>query len=304
MTMIDAIIHICILVALPPIMPGLIGKTKALFAGRRGAPILQPWYDIAKLARKGFRISGTTTWVFVLGPFVTLAAVFAAGLLLPFGSAPALVSFEGDMVLFAYLLGLARFFTTSAALDTGSAFEGMGSSREATFAFLTEPALFLAFIVLARESGSLSLASMLRAPAGIWSGPAAIALALVGIGLFMVLLAEGSRIPVDDPTTHLELTMIHEAMVLDHGGPFLGAIEYSSSMKLLVLGTVFIRVVLPFQTGSAWGDLGLFLAELAALSVAIGVVESVMARYRMRKVPWFLTGAILCCGGALILYVR
>jgi formate hydrogenlyase subunit 4 len=300
----NTIAHILVLLAAPPLLLGVINKTKALMAGRKGAPLLQPYYDIVKLFRKGFLLSGTTTIVFILGPFVTLASVAIAGLLVPSGPFDSPIGFEGDLILFAYLFGLARFFTTSAALDTGSAFEGMGSSREATFAFLTEPALFLAFIVLARESGSFSLSPMLHAPGRDWSTSTAIPFVLLSIGLFLILLAETCRIPVDDPNTHLELTMIHEAMALDHGGPLLGVISYAASMKLLVLSSILLHVALPFSLGADWLDWGLFLAELLFVSFAIGIVESAMARFRMRRVPWFLAGAILCCGGALILYVR
>jgi formate hydrogenlyase subunit 4 len=293
-----------ILFALPPLLLGVINKTKALFAGRRGASLLQPYHDMAKLFRKGIVLSGTTTWVFRAGPVVTLVAVALAGLLVPFGPFAAPIGFEGDVILFAYLLSLSRFFTTSAALDTGSAFEGMGASREVTFSFLSEPALFLAFLMLSRESQSISLSDMLRAPMAGWSPSIAAPLLLVALGLFMVLLAETCRIPVDDPNTHLELTMIHEAMALDHGGPFLGAIGYSASMKLLVLGSILLHVICPFSAGSEAADWLLFSAELLALSFLIGSVESLMARFRMNRVPYFLAGALLCCGGGLILFAR
>jgi formate hydrogenlyase subunit 4 len=302
--MIDTIVHIAVLFALPPLLLGVINKTKALFAGRRGASLLQPYYDMVKLFRKGFVLSGTTTWVFRAGPVVTLVAVALAGLLVPFGPFPAPLGFEGDVILFAYLLSLARFFTTSAALDTGSAFEGMGASREVTFAFLSEPALFLAFLMLGMESQSVSLSEMLRAPEANWSASIAAPLILVALGLFMVLLAETCRIPVDDPNTHLELTMIHEAMVLDHGGPFLGAISYSASMKLLILGSILLHVICPFSAGKGAADWLLFSAELLVLSIIIGSVESLMARLRMNRVPYFLAGALLCCGGGLILFAR
>ena len=302
--MIDTIAHIGILLVLPPFLLGVIDKTKALFAGRRGAPLLQPYYDMVKLFRKGFILSRTTTWVFLAGPVVTLAAVALAGLLVPFGRFAAPIAFEGDVILFAYLLSLARFFTASAALDTGSSFEGMGASREVTFSFLSEPALFLAFLMLSRESRSISLSDMLRAPTADWSPSMAAPLVLVALGLFMVLLAEACRIPVDDPNTHLELTMIHEAMVLDHGGPLLGVISYSASMKLLILGSILLHVVCPFRADSAAAEWALFAGELVALSFVIGMVESFMARLRMNRVPYFLAGALLCCGGGLILFAR
>jgi len=302
--MIDAIVHVLILCALPPLLLGVINKTKALFAGRRGPPLLQAYRDIAKLLRKSLVLSETTTWIFSAGPVVTLAAVALAGLFAPFGGFASPLSFSGDMILFAYLLALSRFFTTAAALDTGSAFEGMGAAREATFACLSEPALFFAFLVLARRTGSLSLTGMLGPGSSAFSAAVLAPLVLVCLGLFIVILAEACRIPVDDPNTHLELTMIHEAMILDHGGPLLGIIEYSASMKLLVLESILLSLVLPFRTGIGWADWGIFVAEAAALSAAIGVVESIMARLRMRRVPYLLTGALLLCGSGFILLVR
>jgi formate hydrogenlyase subunit 4 len=302
--MIDILIHIVVLLLVPPFLFGVITKTKALFAGRVGAPLLQPYTDIAKLLQRGLVISDTTTWVFRAGPVVTLATVLLAGLLIPFGAFGAPISFTGDLILFAYLFGLARFFTTAAALDTGSAFEGMGAAREVTFACLSEPALFFAFLVLAKISGSLSLTPMLLAPAQALSADVAAPLVLIAIGLFIVLLAETCRIPVDDPNTHLELTMIHEAMVLDHSGPLFGLILYASSLKLLVLGTVLLHVVAPFATGTPWLDWLLYLAELVGLAALVGVVESIMARLQMRHVPYLLVGALLFCGFGFILLIR
>src|SRR5512144_2855939 len=236
---------------------GIINRTKAVFAGRHGAPVLQLYHDLAKLLRKGAVYSRTTTWVFRAGPVIGLAAVAAAGLLLAMGGAPAAISFAGDFVLYAYLLGLARFFTALAALDTGSAFEGMGAAREVTFASLAEPALFLCLLVLARATGSLSLSGMLGpALPGAW-GSAGPALLLAAISLFVIALAENSRIPVDDPNTHLELTMIHELMVLDHGRPDLAFILYGASLKLFPFGAILSRLVLGRGDGALASE-GLF----------------------------------------------
>lgn len=302
--MIETLLHVVILLLLPPLLLGVITKTKAWFGGRVGAPLLQPYYDLAKLMRRGLVLSTTTTWVFRAGPVITLATVMLAGLLVPIGGYSAPIAFTGDFILFAYLFGLARFFTTSAALDTGSAFEGMGSAREVTFACLSEPALFFAFMVLAKISGSLTLTQMLHGPASALSAGVAASLVLIGIGLFIVLLAETCRIPVDDPTTHLELTMIHEAMVLDHSGPLLSLILYASAVKLLVLGTVLLHVIAPFGFGGTWLDWPLYIVEILGLAVVIGVVESIMARLQMRHVPYLLVGALLFCGFGFILLIR
>ncbi len=295
--------HLAVLVLVPPLLLGIVNRTKAIFAGRRGPPLLQPYFDLAKLLRKGAVYSRTTTWVFRAGPVVGLAAVASAGLLLAMGGAPAAVSFAGDFVLFAYLLGLARFFTALAALDTGSAFEGMGAAREVTFSSLAEPALFLCLLVLARATGTFSLTGMLGPGlASAWGG-AAPALLLAAISLFVIALAENSRIPVDDPNTHLELTMIHEVMVLDHGGPDFAFILYGASLKLFLFGAILSRLVLG-GSGSAAVSEVLFLAGLVAFAVGVGVVESVMARLRMVRVPQLLVGASVLSAFALVLLLR
>ncbi len=204
------------------------------------------------------------------------------------------------MIAVAYLLGLGRFFTMAAALDTGSSFEGMGASREAAFAALAEPALFLAFAIVCVPAGSASIADAWRAlPWRMWlsAHPELFAAALV---LFAVLLAENSRMPVDDPNTHLELTMIHEVMVLDHSGPDLAFVLWASAVKLLVFAGLLVHLVLPISTGG-WQGAGMFLLGLVGVAVLIGVVESMMARLRLTRVPQFLVGAsVLGAMGLLV----
>jgi formate hydrogenlyase subunit 4 len=274
-----------------PLLLGVINKVKALFAGRVGPPVLQLYFDLAKLFRKGSVFSGTTTPVFLAGPVVSVAAAFTVSLLLPMGSARGPAGFQGDLVLFAYLFALSRFFTVLSALDTGSSFEGMGAAREATFAVLAEPALFMGLAALARLSGSLSLGPMLKAAGWSWmslGGP----LALVLAGWAIVFLVENSRIPFDDPNTHLELTMIHEVMVLDHSGPSLGLALYGASLKLWALGALLVRLCLPLA-GIWWVDWPAFLAAMLLLAAAVGVVESVMARLKLVRVSQALIAAIL-----------
>jgi formate hydrogenlyase subunit 4 len=288
----------------PPLMLGVITKTKAAFAGRVGAPFLQPYYDLAKLLRKGSVFSRTTTWVFRAGPVVSVATAVLAVSLVPVGGRPALVAFEGDFLMLAYLLGLARFFTVAAALDTGSAFEGMGGAREATFACLAEPALILGLVALGRSAGSLSLSTMLGpALAQAWGRDGA-SFVLVAAALFVVLLAENSRIPVDDPNTHLELTMIHEVMVLDHGGPALGLIHYGAALKLFVFSAVLARLVAPFGVANGWQAWAVSVGALLGVAVAIGVVESSMARLRLTHVPRLLIAACLLSAFGVVLLVR
>src|SRR5436190_18159468 len=230
---------------------------------------------------EGIVLSTATTWIFRIAPIVTLTTTLMAGLLVPLGHAGAPIQFAGDAILFAYLFGLARFFTTAAALDTGSSFEGMGAAREVTFACFSEPALFFALLVLGKLSGSLALTSMLHSPLHAQWSVAAAPLVLIAVGLFVVLLAENCRIPVDDPNTHLELTMIHEVMVLDHSGPLFGAILYGAAVKLFVLSSVVLHVIAPIKTGIALFDWPLFVLEILGLAMLIGVLESVMARLQL-----------------------
>jgi len=289
---------------LAPLLFGLINRTKAWFAGRRGQPLLQAYYDLYKLLHKGAVYSRTTTWIFRAGPIVGLSAGLVALALLPIAGMPSLAAFGGDVVLFAYLWALARFFTVLAALDTGSAFEGMGASREVQFSALAEPALFLALATLARISGQLSLSGIFTAvtPA-TWAAEGS-SLALVAVALFVIVLAENARIPVDDPNTHLELTMIHEVMVLDHGGPDFALILYGSSLKLWVLGGLLVNVAVPVRTGNPWLDGLAFLSGMAVLAVAIGVVESTMARQKLLRVPHLLLAAGAMSALALVFLVR
>jgi formate hydrogenlyase subunit 4 len=296
-------VHVALLLAMPPLLLGVITRTKSVFAGRVGPPLLQPYYDIAKLLRKGSVFSTTTTWVFRAGPVVGLASALAASLLVPLGTHSSLVSFSGDLVLFAYLFGLGRFFTVAAALDTGSAFEGMGGAREATFSCLAEPALFLGLLVLVRRTGSLSLSTMLGATSPGWLASDA-SVVLVFVSLFVVLLAENCRIPFDDPNTHLELTMIHEVMVLDHSGPAFGMILYGAALKLFVLASILLGIAAPFSTGGQWTDWAVFVLGMLLFAVAIGVVESVMARLRLVHVPNLLVAACLLSAFGIVLLAR
>jgi formate hydrogenlyase subunit 4 len=242
------VIPLILAIVLAPLMVGVINRVKAIFGGRRGQPLLQPYFDIWKLLHKGAVYSRTTSWVFRAGPIITLAAVLVATALMPLGSCPSLISFSGDLILFAYLLSLGRFFTVVAALDTGSAFEGMGASREVFFSTLAEPALLLGLAAVAKKAIGTPMISLTEIHRHItpelWATSGLI-LVFVAIALVLVYLAENSRIPVDDPNTHLELTMIHEVMVLDHSGPDLAFIQYGAALKLWVLGALIIGMMIP-----------------------------------------------------------
>jgi formate hydrogenlyase subunit 4 len=290
---------VCILFS--PFLLGVIGKTKAFFAGRTGPPYLQPYYDIFKLIQKGSVYSLTTTWIFRAAPLVALTAVLAASFLIPFGGLKAPIQFWGDVLLFAYLFGLAKFFMILAALDTGSSFEGMGASREAAFSCLSEIALFLNFAALVVLSKSFSLSQMIGErswSSWIASGPS---LVLVLLSTFMILLVENARIPIDDPATHLELTMIHEVMVLDHSGPDFAFILYAGAVKLFVLGGFLITILVPFQFHNGVMDAVVFLIGMVLLAVAIGVVESAMARLRLNRVSSFIIGSFVLASFGLII---
>lgn len=280
--------------ALAPLLPGIINQVKAWVAGRRGPPVLQLYYDLGRLWRKGVVMSSAASPAHVAGPAVAWVAVAGATLLLPLGASGTSVAFRGDALLFVYLLALARFCTAWAALETGSAFEGMGAAREVSYAVLTEAAVIAALLALSLQSGSVSLHDMLAPSAGAAS-------VLLAVGLFTVLLAENCRVPFDDPNTHLELTMIHEVMVLDHSGPPFAVILHGAAMKLMIFSVLLAEAVLPIRQ-LAWPLAAVALiAAVLAVTVAVGLVESLLARFAFRRVPLLLTTAFLLCLFALML---
>jgi formate hydrogenlyase subunit 4 len=278
---------------LAPLLPGIINQVKAWVAGRRGPPVLQLYYDLVRLWQKGVVLSTLASPAFIAGPAVAWVAVTGAALLVPLGPMGAALSFRGDVLLMLYLLALARFCTAWAALETGSAFEGMGAAREVSYAVLAEAAMVAAMLSLSVQTGSVTLATMLDPSAG----PGA---ALLAAGLFTVLLAENCRGPFDDPNTHLELTMIHEAMILDHSGPPLAAILHGAALKLLLFAVLLTEAVLPMGELSPFAKMGALLAGVLAVTVSVGLVESFLARFAFRRVPLLLTTAVLLCLFALL----
>jgi formate hydrogenlyase subunit 4 len=279
---------------LAPLLPGIINKFKAWVAGRRGPPVFQLYYDLARLWRKGVVLSTLASPGFIAGPAVAWVALMGGALLMPLGPAGALISFRGDMLLLIYLLALARFCTAWAALETGSAFEGMGAAREVSFAVLTEAAIISTLLALCIQTGSTALATMLAPSSGAGG-------MLLGAGLFMVLLAENCRVPFDDPNTHLELTMIHEVMVLDHSGPPLAVILHGASVKLLLFSLLLTEAVLPLGKLSPPLAATALGAGVFGVTVGIGLVESLLARLAFRRVPLLLTTAFLLCLFALLI---
>ncbi|MFO1476902.1 MAG: NADH-quinone oxidoreductase subunit H [Verrucomicrobiota bacterium] len=276
-----------------PLIPGLINRVKSWVAGRRGPPVLQLYYDLAKLWRKGVVLSRTVSPGHIAGVAVSWVAIVCAAMLLPLGPGGAALSFQGDAFLFIYLLALSRFCSAWAAMDTGSAFEGMGAAREVSFGVLAETALITALLALCLQSDSTSLVWMLSPSAGAGA-------ALLAGGLFAVLLAENCRVPFDDPNTHLELTMIHEAMILDHSGPPLAAILHGASVKLLLFCVLLAEAVLPLGSLPAATGFAVLAAAVLAVAVAIGTVESLLARLALRQVPLLLTTGFLLCLFALL----
>ena len=290
---------------LAPLLSGVINRAQAVVAGRRGPPLCQLYYDLWKLLRKGAGYSRTTSWVFRFAPCVTLAAMLLCLLLLPAPGVTAPVDCNGSMFLLIGLLALARFFTVVAALDTGSSFEGMGGSREVQFAALTEPTVLLVLAALARASGTCSLGGMfLGVMPKLWQA-ATPAVGLLAVALVIVLLVENCRIPFDDPNTHLELTMIHEVMVLDYGGPDLAFILYGAALKLWVFGALLVNLLVPWQLeGRPLAGAGLLFGGLLIVAVVVGIVESAMARLRLLKVPQLLLGASALAALGLVLVIR
>lgn len=298
----DYALHALLLLALPPLLPGLVARVKALAGGRRGPPLLQPYRDLWRLLHKGAVYGQGTSWVFRAGPVLSLATTLVAGVLLPLGARAAPLSFPGDVLAFAALLGLGRFFTVAAALDTGSAFEGMGASREASFGAVAEPVLLLVLTLLCVAAGGAGFGEVLEpvgAQAAALTHPV---LVVAAAALFVVLLSENSRIPVDDPNTHLELTMIHEVMVLDHSGPDLAFIDYGAAVKLFLFAALLAHLVLPFPAGGPAGA-GVLVLGVLAVAMAVGIVESLMARLPLRRVPQLLmsAGALAALGLAVLL---
>lgn len=301
---ISALTALAVLMVVAPAIPGIATRTKSLFTGRRGAPVMQLYFDLWKLVRKGTVYSTTTTWVFRAGPLVVLASLIVATLFLPLDGSSAPAHFTGDLVAFAGLLALGRFALVLAGLDTGSSFEGMGASREVMVATFAEPTLFLCFLALVLATNDLSLSGMLGAPLAVAWPRAAASLTLAGLSLFVLLLAENSRVPVDDPATHLELTMIHEVIVLDHSGPDLAVVLYGSALKLSVFAALIVCLFVPRAGVAPAVATAALVVGLVVVAILVGIVESVMARLRLTRIPQLLVTAAALAAFGIILLLR
>ena len=289
-----------------PLITGFSKTLKARLQTRRGPPILQPYRDLHKLLRKGMVMPETASWIFSATPYVLFATTLLAALLIPTVSAQAPLSPIGGVLAVVYLLALGRFFLALGGLDAGSPFGGLGSSREMTISAIAEPALMLAVFTVALGAGSTSLSAMAQAAVGQSWRFLAPSQMLAFAALFIVLIAETGRIPVDNPATHLELTMIHEAMILEYSGPYLALIEWSAWMKQMILMTLLVNVFFPYgltAEASASGiaiSVGLFIFKLATLALAVVLVETGNAKLRLFRVPELLAVAFVLSALALI----
>jgi formate hydrogenlyase subunit 4 len=264
---------------------GIIIRTKSLASGRKGPGIFQPMRDIWRLWRKGAVYSKTTSFVFQIAPTACFASVIMAILMVPHGAKPGFISFEGDFVLFAYVLAFGKFLMIISALDTGSSFEGMGASREALFSMLVEPAFFILIGSFALFTGHLSFQGIFSTLH--YGSHISYMLGILATFVFVLIaMVENSRMPVDDPKTHLELTMIHEVMVLDNSGFDLGTIFYTTNLKFAMYGAIianFFIGALPFAV-----SIPAFFAVQLIFAAAVGLIESFMARFRMGHNPQFI----------------
>lgn len=280
------LINILVLLFLPFLFIGIINKTKAFWSGRKGPSIFQPYYDFIKLIKKDMVVSNITSMVFSVAPTITFASIFFAGLFVPLIFGKSIISLQGSFIIFAYILGLGKFFSLIGAMDTGSSFEGMGASREASFSTIVEPAFFVIMASIIALTGNYtfkSLSLIIQKADGV--GFLIIVLAV--LSLFIMLLVEGCRIPVDDPATHLELTMIHEVMVLDNSGFDLSLIFYGSAMKMVIISSLIANILMPAGI-ELFASSILYLSVIGLIAITIGTIESSIARLRMTHVFEFI----------------
>lgn len=278
------ILNLLTVLFLPFLMIGIIKKTKAFWGGRYGASVFQPLYDFIKLIKKDFVISNTTSTIFRLTPLISFAAIIIAAVFVPLISGTAIINIPAGLIVFAYLLALGKFFNCIGAMDTGSSFEGMGTSREACFTSIVEPAFFIILGSIMALSGNYTFESLSKITANAGSYGVLIIIFAV-LALFLMVLIEGCRVPVDDPATHLELTMIHEVMILDNSGFDLALITWASGIKMLLITSLIAKIIIP--TGSPLYAL-YYLITIFLVSIIIGTVESSMARIRMSHIFEFI----------------
>lgn len=296
--MLARLANLAALLVMPFLLTGVINRVKSLWSGRRGPPIFQLAHDVVRLLRKSPVYSTTTTPVFRIAPYVLLVTAAGSAAVAPLLGSTPIASFTFDFVWFAYVAGLGRVAIMLAALDTGSSFEGMGAAREATFSTLLEPALFLVVGALCLLSGTHTLHEALTPH--LQGGAAIVVWAAAIFALLVVLQVDTARMPVDDPTTHLELTMVHEVMVLDHSGPDLAAIQIGSAIKLLVGSSMIATLLNPWAGHRAELAAIPNLALCIAVAAVIGTIESLIARLKLRAVPQYIVVALFSGAIALL----
>jgi len=267
--------------------PGIILRIKSIASGRKGPGLLQPVKDIIVLMKKGSVFSRTTGIIFQIAPAITLSTIICAMLVIPFANQNAIITFDGDFVFFSYLLAFGKFFAIIGALETGSSFEGMGANREAFFSMLVEPAFFILLATFAMFTGYTSFSGIFS-HFFITGSPYVLIYSIIGFYLLVqIAMIENSRIPVDDPKTHLELTMIHEVMILDNSGFDKALIHIGSYLKFAIYGSLMYNVIVPARW-NIFLQIGLFLAVQTAFALIIGLIESFRARNKMNLNPKFI----------------
>jgi formate hydrogenlyase subunit 4 len=301
-----ASLQLVLLLLIAPLFSGMIKTLKARLQTRRGPGVLQSYRDIFKLLRKGMVIPNTASWIFSATPYIVFVTAALVGIMIPMTTTDAPLSLFGGVLAVVYLLALGRFFLALGGLDTGSSFGGLGSSREMTISAIAEPAMMLAIFTVALAANSTNLSEMAKvAVSQSWKFLAPSQM-LAFAALFIVLIAETGRIPVDNPATHLELTMIHEAMILEYSGPYLALLEWGASLKQLVLMTLVVNTFFPFGLSSDWTARGLglglvfYLAKMVLLACLIVLVETTNAKLRLFRVPELLMVSFIFGALALI----
>lgn len=303
-------LQMLLVVLVAPLLTGLVRTVKARLLRRRGPSPLQPYRDLRRLFRKEVVLADSASWLFRVAPYLIFTAIWVGASLVPTFATGLLFSWSADMIAIVALLGTARFFLALAGLDAGTSFGGIGSSREMMIASVAEPAMLMAVFTLSLLAGSTQLSSvanyMLSQDVGL-----RISLGLVFVALLIVAIAENARIPVDNPATHLELTMVHEAMVLEYSGRHLAMIEAAAFLKLVLYASLLACVFIPWGLAAA-GDgplsyligIAAYLGKLAVAGVLLAVFETSIAKMRVFRVPEFL-GAALMLGllGTLLLFV-
>ena len=283
----QGLISIIVIIGIAPLFAGFINKQKAILTGRIGAPVLQPYYDLLRLFRKETINSRSSSFISQISPLVNFIVIIVAAAMLPIGYWKPLISFNGDIILFAYTLGLARFFQILAAMDIGSSFEGMGASREATFALFAEPIFFFTLGSVAFISGLTSIYDIYHS-IRLDNISYIVFIIICSISAFILAITECSRMPVDDPNTHLELTMIHEVMILDNSGFDLFLYLYSSYIKLFIYAILEISFFYPFSAKSYLLGIVIFIVGSIILSLTLAIVETITSRFKMKNIPQYL----------------